>query len=147
MIEIEQLVKKQGGDCTIASLFFLPLYLPSTKIYHLEKITRYRKIIQQVLRPFGEGTYAGSSDVTTELIFDKENDHYLVVNFGWEGEKPVRDCIFHIDIAKDGKVWIQEDNSDADIASLLIEAGIPESDIVLGFHSPSMRRFLSHAMS
>jgi hypothetical protein len=43
----------------------------------------------------------------------------------------------------DGKVWIQEDHTDSDIASLLMEAGIPKSDIVLGFQSPSMRKYSS----
>lgn len=111
----------------------------------MDKIAKYRKIIREVLKPFAENHYAGSPDLKNQLIFDTENDHYLVVTIGWDGETPVRDCVFHIDIIG-GKVWIQEDNTDSDIASLLITAGIPKSDIVLGFQSPSMRQFSSFAM-
>lgn len=110
----------------------------------MDKVTKYRNIIRQVLKPFAENHYAGSPNLKNQLIFDVENDHYLVVTVGWDGEIPVRDCVFHIDIT-DGKVWIQEDNTDSDIASLLMEAGIPKSDIVLGFQSPSMRKYSSFA--
>lgn len=110
----------------------------------MDKIARYRKIIKQVLEPFGSEHYAGSPQLTNQLIFDNEHDHYLVLTIGWEGETPVRDCLFHIDIT-DGKIWVQEDNTDIDIASILTETGIPKSDIVIGFQSPSMRKFSSYA--
>ncbi len=111
----------------------------------MDKLNKYRQIIRQTLLPFGNDHYVGSAELKNEVIFDKENDHYLVVTMGWDKETPVRDCIFHIDIINE-KIWIQEDNSDSDIASLLIEEGIPKSDIVLGFQSPSMRQFSSYAM-
>ena len=111
----------------------------------MDKLNKYRQIIRQTLLPFGNDRYAGSPDLRNEVVLDKENDHYLVITIGWDGETSVRDCIFHIDIIND-KIWIQEDNSDSDIASILIEAGIPKSDIVLGFQSPSMRPFSSYAL-
>lgn len=110
----------------------------------MDKIARYRKIIKQILEPFGSEHYAGSPQLKNQLIFDSEHDHYLVLTIGWEGETPVRDCLFHIDIT-DGKIWVQEDNTDIDVASLLTETGIPKSDIVIGFQSPAMRKFSSYA--
>jgi XisI protein len=108
----------------------------------MDKVNKYRKIIRQTLLPFKNVHYAGSPDLKNEVILDGENDHYLVVTIGWDGETPVRDCIFHIDIIR-GKIWIQEDNSDVEIASQLLDAGIPKSDIILGFQSPTMRQFSS----
>ena len=108
------------------------------------KITHYRNVVRQALKPFGSVHYAGSPSLQNQVVFDDANGHYLVLTVGWEGETPVRDCVFHIDITG-GKVWIQEDNTDSDIASTLLEAGIPKSDIVLGFQSPAMRRFSSFA--
>ena len=110
----------------------------------MDKLTKYRQIIRQILIPFRNDSYAGSPDLKNETIFDSENDHYLVMTIGWDNETPVRDCIFHLDIIG-GKIWIQEDNTDSDIASLLVEADIPKSDIVLGFQSPSMRPFTNFA--
>ncbi len=110
----------------------------------MDKIDHYRNIIRQVLQPYRVVRYAGSPNLQNQLIFDNENEHYLVMTVGWDGETPVRDCVFHLDIV-DGKVWIQEDNPDSDIASMLMDAGIPKSDIVLGFQSPAIRRFTSFA--
>lgn len=112
--------------------------------HNMDKIVQYRKIIQRVLKPYGEDRYVNAPTLTNQVIIDETNDHYLVVTLGWDGEMPVRDCIFHIDI-KDGKVWIQEDNSDEDMATILMEEGIPPKDIVLGFQSPSMRKFSAFA--
>jgi XisI protein len=106
----------------------------------MDKIKQYRDIVRQVLEPYGTANYVGSPYLKNQLIFDSEHDHYLVMTIGWEDEKPVRDCLFHIDIT-DGKIWIQEDNTDVDVAQLLQETGIPKSDIVLGYHSPAMRAF------
>ena len=44
-----------------------------------------------------------------------------------------------------GKVWIQEDNTDLVIADDLERAGIPKSDIVLGFQPPSVRPYTEYA--
>ena len=111
----------------------------------MDKITKYRQIIRKILTPYKNSRYVGSPDLRNEIIFDNKNDHYLVISIGWEGEKHVRDCLFHIDII-DGKVWIQEDNTDSDIADILVDEGIAESDIVLGFQSPAMRRMSSLAI-
>jgi XisI protein len=110
----------------------------------MDKIARYRKIIREVLEPFGNEHYAGSPELKNQLIFDVEHDHYLVMTVGWDGESSVRDCLFHIDISNQ-KIWIQEDNTDMDIATILTENGIPKSEIVLGFQSPSMRQFSTYS--
>ena len=110
----------------------------------MDKIAKYRNIIRETLLPYKKSHYAGSPDLKNEVILDNENDHYLVVTIGWDGEMPVRDCIFHLDIIS-GKIWVQEDNSDLDIASVLLEEGVPKSDIVLGFQSPLMRQHSMYA--
>lgn len=46
--------------------------------------------------------------------------------------------IFHLQL-KDGKIWIHEDLTDPGIKVLLMEKGVPASDIVLGF-IPSYER-------
>ena len=111
----------------------------------MDKLNKYRTIIRQTLSSFKEAHYAGSPNLKNEIIFDSENDHYLVMTIGWDNEIPVRDTVFHIDII-DSKIWIQEDNTDSDIATILTDAGILKSDIVLGFQSPSMRKFSSFAV-
>ena len=45
----------------------------------------------------------------------------------------------HIDVANDGKVWLQHDGTDILVAEKLLESGVAKSDLVLGFHEPLMR--------
>ncbi len=62
----------------------------------------------------------------------------------WEGENWVHSCIIHIDI-RCGKVWLQWNSTEDDIAVDLVHAGVLKEDIVLGFQSPFMRQFTEHA--
>jgi hypothetical protein len=45
-----------------------------------------------------------------------------------------------------GKIWIQENATDIDLAKALLEWGVEASDIVLGMHSASLRRFSEYAI-
>ena len=47
-------------------------------------------------------------------------------------------CFIHIDI-KDGKIWIQRNMTEADLAQELVEMGVAQEDIVLGLHPPYKR--------
>ena len=63
---------------------------------------------------------------------------------GWEDQSWVHSCIIHIDI-KCGKVWLQWNGTEDDIAVDLVNAGVLKEDIVLGFQSPFMRQFTEYA--
>ena len=59
-------------------------------------------------------------------------------HIGWEELKHVYHCFIHIDI-KDGKIWIQRNMTEDDLAQDLIEMGVAKEDIVLGLHPPYKR--------
>jgi len=40
-------------------------------------------------------------------VFDTKQDHYHVMNVGWDGYRRVYGCVLHLDIMK-GKIWIQQ---------------------------------------
>ena len=79
-------------------------------------------------------------------ISDIERDHYQIVHVGWEGQNWVHICIIHVDI-KGGKIWLQWNGTEDDIAADLVAAGVSKQDIVLGFQSPFMRQFTEYAVS
>jgi XisI protein len=54
-------------------------------------------------------------------------------------------CVLHLD-SKDGKIWIQHNGTEFDIAAQLAEQGIPKQNIVNGFHSSYMRQFTDFAV-
>lgn len=113
----------------------------------MDKIARYRQIIQDVLTEYGSYKIAGTENAEefeTQLIFDMTHDHYQILHVGWKGYDRTFSCPIHIDIKGD-KVWIQQNLTDYDFIADLIEKGIPKEDIVLGFHAPYKRPYTEFA--
>ena len=104
----------------------------------------YSKIIQTVI-----GEHASqhkSGEVAIETIFDTERHHYLLVQVGWSNGHWVYGCPIHLDLI-DGKIYIQQNNTEISIAERLVELGVPKNRIVIGFHSPFKRQFTEYAVS
>lgn len=104
------------------------------------KLNQYRSAIKDLLTQLAQ--WSNQSDdypgVESTCVFDDVHDQYLLLNVGWQGDRRQRGLPVYIRI-KDGKVWLEEDCTDMVIADRLVEAGIPQSDIVLGFKHPSLR--------
>ncbi|HAX79127.1 MAG TPA: hypothetical protein DCY88_25695 [Cyanobacteria bacterium UBA11372] len=64
---------------------------------------------------------------------------------GWRDEVQVYGSLIHIDI-KGNRIWIQRDGTQEGIAQQLVDAGVPKSDIVLGYRSPFVRQFTGFAV-
>lgn len=109
----------------------------------MEKID-YRDLVQKILK--AHSTNHANNETEVQLIFDVEQDHYLVMLVGWHDQRREYDSLIHIDI-KDNKIWIQSDGTEVGVAKELVEAGIPQPDIVLGFKSPFKRQFTEYAFS
>ncbi len=111
----------------------------------MAKLDRCRETVQKLLQDY---TAFGRDDrqVETELIFDTTRDHYQIVHVGWQGERRIHGCILHLDI-KDGKIWLQHNGTENDIAQELVEMEVPKTDIVIGFHSLFKRQFTEYAIS
>ena len=110
----------------------------------MDKLIQYRQIVQQLLQGYAA---IGNPDpeVETQIVFDTERDHYQLMNVGWKNRRRVYGCFLHIDI-KDGKVWLQHNGTEYEVAEELAKLGIPKYDIVIGFHSPFKRQFTDYAV-
>ena len=112
----------------------------------MDTLERYRRIVQEVLRQVAEER-RDIPDREYEKVFDVTGDHYLVMAAGWEKNlRRIHFCLLHLDIIN-GKVWIQRDGTEAGIAYALEDAGIPKSDMVLAFHSESVRPHTGYAVA
>ena len=111
----------------------------------MAKLDQYREIVHKLLQDYAAFS-RDDQEVETELIFDTTRDHYQLVHIGWQGERRIYGCILHLNI-KDGKIWLQHNGTENDIAAELVEMGIPKSDIVIGFHSPFKRQFTEYAVN
>jgi hypothetical protein len=110
----------------------------------MEKLDQYREIVQSILREYSDRR--SDHEIESQCIFDLQRDHYQVVNVGWSNRRRVYGCVMHLDI-KDGKIWLQYNGTEIDLAQELVDRGVPKTDIVLGFHSPYRRQFTDYAVS
>jgi hypothetical protein len=110
----------------------------------MAELTEYQTKIQNLLT---ELAAYGSSDheVESQLIFDVERNHYQLMHVGWRNQRQIYGCVVHLDI-KDGKIWIQHNGTEFDIAIKLAEMGIAKQNIVNGFDSSYMRQFTEFAV-
>lgn len=81
----------------------------------------------------------------TKLSLIPKHDRYVIMSVGWDNIKRIHGSLIHIDIVGD-KVWIQRDGTEDGVATELEEAGIPKSNIVLGFHPPDVRPDTGYAV-
>lgn len=107
----------------------------------------YRQlIIESLTELYGYSQGNPLPGVDSQIILDTDRDHYLLVDVGWQEQKYVYAVFVHIDI-KDGKIWIQRNNTEINIAERLRERGVNQDDIVLGSHSPFLRQFSGYSIA
>ncbi len=110
----------------------------------MDQLDRYRAIVRRLIEEYA--SYKPSyGDIRTEAVIDTERDHYEVMQVGWSGGRRVHGSVIHIDI-RDGKVWIEHNGTDARLGEELVAAGIPRSDIVLGFQPADLRPLTSYGV-
>ena len=120
----------------------------------MEKTTKYRSIVKRGLTEFAQWVNGGqllSADGKTDAeeticVFDDERDQYMVVSVTWGQFKCVRSTPLFVRI-RNGKIWIEEDWTNDGFATDLLEAGVPNEDIVLGFQPPEMRIYTEFAVA
>ena len=111
----------------------------------MDRVEQYRGYIKQLLTEYASYKSLNKT-IERQFVCDTENDHYQIVNMGWDGHRRIYGCTIHIDIKND-KIWIQHNMTEIDLAQELVSLGVPKEDIVLGFHSPFMRQFTDYAVS
>jgi XisI protein len=111
----------------------------------MECLNDYRNIIKTFLE---ESIVESSNDPNfeTQLICDRERDHYQVVSLGWQGHRRFYSVLIHLDI-KDGKVWIQRNDTDRLIAQELMALGVAREDIILGLQPAYARADTGYSLA
>lgn len=111
----------------------------------LEKMREYHQIIKNILTEYANIPYH-YGDLKQELIISEDQNHYLLITHGWENGVRVHGCVTHLEIIND-KIWIHRDGLEDGIANDLVRAGIPKSQIVLGFNPPDVSSYTEFAVS
>jgi hypothetical protein len=105
----------------------------------MDKLVHYREIIKKILTDYAELIERQPTPgVDTELVFDEGHDQYMLLSVGWRERKRVRGTTVYLRL-RHGKIWVEEDWLEDGLVKDLLAAGIPQQDIVIGFHHPEMR--------
>lgn len=111
----------------------------------MDKLIRYRSLLKQFLQERADLMNNHPIDgIDTLCLFDEARDEYLIYNVGWQHRNRVR-YVTLLARLHNGKIWIEEDGTEEDLATLLVEAGVPKEDIVLAFVAPELRPFSQYA--
>jgi hypothetical protein len=104
----------------------------------MDKIENYKKIILAFLEEYAQFKPVNLTEVENQVIVDKEEKHFQLVSMGWSGLRFIYEVLFHFDI-RDGKIWIQRNQTEALVGDELVLKGVDRNDIVLGFNPPISR--------
>ncbi len=114
----------------------------------MDKIKTYQQIILAIFEEYASYKPANSLSSENQIIADIQRNHFQLVRIGWDDDEDfMYHLIFHLDIKPDGKIWIQANWTDKDIAIELVERGVDKSDIVIGFQPPSHRQYTGYAVA
>jgi hypothetical protein len=114
----------------------------------MEKVSKIKKYEMAVLSVLNDNADDHLKDDTYQkiVIADKSAQHYQLLATGWTNNNQFFDNILiHFQIKPDGKIWLWENNTEIPVAQILVEMGIPKSDIVLGFQPPQYRQYTGFA--
>jgi hypothetical protein len=109
------------------------------------KLNQYRAVLERIIAEQAAITPANGA-IETVGICDTHSDIYLVMLLGWDRTRRVLDPIVYLRL-RNGKVWVEEDGTDAQLVEQLRAAGIPAADIVIGFHHPEERELTEFAVA
>lgn len=98
----------------------------------MEILNQYKGYIKEILQYYAERKPINRPQLEYQLIVDGERLQFILLAVGWHRNEFIHNWIFHIQL-KGGKIWVYEDMTDPGIKVLLMEKGVPEPDIVLGF--------------
>jgi hypothetical protein len=112
--------------------------------FSMDKVERYREYVEGLVIGYGRSDMTPEG-VAVELVLDVLHDHYQWMNVGWDELRWVYQCFVHIDI-REGKVWIQQNWTEVDLAEVLVGLGVLREDIVLGYLPPYKRPYSGYGI-
>jgi XisI protein len=110
----------------------------------MDNLEFYRQTIEEVLRKYVEIPYK-QGEIDQNLIIDRDRNHFMLFDVGWQQKRRVHGCITHVQIIGD-KIWIQRDGIEDGVTDEFVAAGIPKDKIVLGFQPPNVRPHTGYAV-
>lgn len=97
--------------------------------------TSYREIVKDVISKYAR-LRPSHGDIRLDTVFDEQQDHYALMQSGWDRGVRVRGNLIYVTLRGD-KVYVEYDGIEHGISRELIKRGIPEDKIILAYLSPA----------
>ncbi|MEL6718126.1 MAG: XisI protein [Bacteroidota bacterium] len=111
----------------------------------MDRVNQLKEIIIEFLEEYVLEVYKDDdSDISTELIYDQERNHYQLMRIGWRKSHFHYSCLFHFQILND-KIWVLNNNTEELVGDELVRKGVEKEEIVFAFHDPAVRQFTEFA--
>ena len=115
--------------------------------FTMDKLNYYQNIIKKILTEYAEiFSQVPDQDIEEILMFDHNRSQYLWFNIGWKNGKRIKAISVYLRLKND-KIYIEEDWTEAGIATELMRLGIPSSEIFSAFQPPEVRQFTEFAIA
>ena len=105
----------------------------------MDKLTRYKHLVKSLVMEIAQLPEGSSPHFRIQTITDDKHGQYMLYNNTWDEERRYYGCFLHLEVGDNAKIWIHHDGTDLIIAEKLLEKGVPQQDIVLGFRAPIVR--------
>ncbi len=105
----------------------------------------YAQVVHNVLTRYLD--YIGSPNMPhleIATLFDDKSKTYAILDIGWQAKERIEAIVVLIRL-KDGKIWVETDHTDYGFVDELLQAGVPQEDLVLAFHHPTLRPYVELA--
>ncbi len=113
----------------------------------MDKLMTYSNIIKKILTDYAEIINRNPTDgIMIQVVFDETHGHYMLLNIGWFGHERINGMVVYLQL-RNNKIYVEEDGLENGIVDDLLQAGIPQTDIVLAFHHPEMRPYTEFAVA
>lgn len=105
----------------------------------MDRIENYRQILEKTVKRHARFQPA-NGEIKTHAVCDRETDEYMVIDSGWnEKGKRIYDVVLHFRV-EDGTIYVERDNTDAEVVRELLDSGIAKNDIILAYNALPYQR-------
>lgn len=103
----------------------------------MDRLSFFRKVIPMVMQYYVDHPDSLGT-IKTTLIISQDQNHFLVIDEGWQRGYRAYGVLVHAEIRND-KIYIQRDGTEEGITDDLLREGVQTTEIVLAFHPPDLR--------
>lgn len=120
--------------------------LVETKPVSLERsIVILKELLAEHAAYRSRGYQHAKTEERSVTLFDSLQNRYALVDLGWFDKKHSCKTVILVELL-DGKLWIQQDDTEEGIADELVKTGIDSQHIVLGYRPEEMRSLTGFAV-